>query len=493
MSSTYDSLISFERRTQALLEVAERLGWDRETVMPPAAAEQRAEEMAAIEAVLHARRTDAKVGDWLAAVNENTLSDVERANLRLISREFERASRVPADLASEIARATSLAHGDWVQARKDEDFAKFAPTLEWVLDLRRQEAAALADDGKLYGALLDRYEPGATEAGVAEMFDALRPGLAALVDRVLGSVHSPPPLNHEFDETIQVRLSRELAETFGYDFTRGRMDRSVHPFSSGSGKDVRITMRTDPLDPFNCIYSTIHETGHGTYEQGISGEFGLMPVGRGASMGVHESQSRIYENQLGRSRAFTRHLFARMRSMFGGFGIEDAKAFFATVNRVVPGYIRTEADELHYNLHIMMRFDLERDLISGALEVDELPEAWNSRFEADFGIAVDRPSNGVLQDIHWASGFFGYFPTYTLGNIYAGCLHQALRRDLPDLDEHLSRGDTTSTIAWLRENLQRHGGLREPRDTIAHACGFPPSVDPLLDYLEAKFTELYQL
>ena len=492
--SAYGDLIAFERRTQALMGVAERLSWDQETVMPSAATAQRAEEMAAIEAVLHARRTDPRVGDWLAAVDERRLDEAGSANIRLIRREFDRARRIPTELAAEIARANSLAHNDWVGARAEEDFGAFAPALKRVLDLKRQEAAAVANGGDPYDALLDSYEPGATAAGLAVMFDALRPGLVALAERVSEEAANPPDmLNHKFDEEIQLGLSRELAETFGYDLTRGRIDRAVHPFSSGSGTDVRITTRTDPLDPFNCIYSTIHEVGHGTYEQRISSEYTLTPVGRGASMGVHESQSRIYENQLGRSRGFTAHLYDRMHALFGDFGVANAESFFGTVNRVVPGYIRTEADELHYNLHIMMRFDLERDLIKGGLDVDELPEAWNSRFEADFGLAVDRPSNGVLQDVHWAAGHFGYFPTYTLGNIYAGCLYQALCQDIPDLEECLSRGEVTSALAWLHENLQQHGGLREPVDTVTEACGFTPSVEPLLNYLEHKFSELYRL
>jgi len=328
---------------------------------------------------------------------------------------------------------------------------------------------------------------------MAGMVVAMRPALVALVDRVLGASHQPKRLDHAFDEDVQVRLSREIAGTFGYDFSRGRIDRSVHPFSSGSGMDVRITIRSDPRDPFNSIYSTIHETGHGAYEQGVAERYLLTPIGQGASMGVHESQSRIYENQIGRSRAFTKYLFGRMLDMFGDFGVADAEAFYGTVNRVAPGYIRTEADELHYNLHIMMRFDLERDLVSGALEVSELPEAWNSRFQADFGISVDCPSNGVLQDIHWAAGLFGYFPTYTLGNVYAGCLYGVMRRELPGLDRQLSNGDTAPATGWLRENLQRHGRLRGPVETVARTCGFTPTVEPLLDYLKDKFTDLYRL
>jgi carboxypeptidase Taq len=210
-------------------------------------------------------------------------------------------------------------------------------------------------------------------------------------------------------------------------------------------------------------------------------------------MGVHESQSRIYENQIGRSRAFTGWMFTQMRDRFGAFDMPNAEAFYAAVNRVQPGFIRTEADEVHYNLHIMLRFDLERALIRGDLAVKDLEAAWNDRFKADFGVAVDRPAHGMLQDVHWSCGLFGYFPTYTLGNVYAGCLHQALRKAVPDLDDQLAKGDTSAATGWLRETLQRHGGLRTPRDTIAHACGFDPHEGPLLDYLEAKFSGLYGL
>ena len=219
----------------------------------------------------------------------------------------------------------------------------------------------------------------------------------------------------------------------------------------------------------------------------------LTSLGRGVSMGVHESQSRIYENQIGRSRAFTGWLFKEMREAFGDIGVSSEDAFYAAVNRVQNGYIRTEADELQYNLHIMLRFDLERALMLGDLEVQDLEAAWNDRFEADFGYPIDRPSNGVLQDVHWSVGLLGYFPTYSLGNVYAGCLHEALRKAVPDLDDALARGDTSTATAWLRENVQQHGGLYEPREVIARACGKPPTEAPLLTYLENKFKDLYNI
>ncbi len=489
--SAYDDLTAHLRETEALAAVAGRLGWDQETMMPKGAADQRGEEMAAMESVLHARRTDPRLGEWLTAIDEGALDEVGRAVLRHTSRNYARNTKVPARLAAEIARVTSVAQGVWAKARAEEDFKGFVPTLEKVVALRQEEGAALADGGDAYDALLQDYEPGATAAFLEDMFGSLRPRLVSLRDKVLGAETKPAALNRDFAADTQLALSAEIAGRFGYDFNRGRIDKAVHPFSSGGGADARITTRTAPRDPFNCLYSTIHEVGHAAYEQGIDPSYWLSPLGRGVSMGVHESQSRIYENQLGRSRAFTSFLYGRMTDAFGDIGIADAEGFYATVNRVNPGYIRTEADEVHYNLHVLLRFDIERKLISGELAVADLEEAWNARFEADFGVAVDKPSNGCLQDVHWSVGLFGYFPTYTLGNVYAGCLNEAMRAACPSLEDDLAQGETSVATSWLRENLQQHGGLRDPRDTIAHATGKAPSEGPLLDYLDAKFSDIY--
>jgi carboxypeptidase Taq len=445
-----------------------------------------------MESVLHARRAEPRLGEWLIALEGAELPDVASAQVRHVRRRYERTVRVPARLAAEIARVTSLAHGIWAAARRDADFAAFAPTLARIVALNREEAEAVAMGGDLYDALLDEFEPGATQAFLTEMFDQLRPRLVALRDKILGAPQ-PKGLSGSFAEDGQLALSRELAVAFGYDFDHGRIDKAVHPFSSGSGLDVRITTRSNPADPFKCFYSTVHEVGHAAYEQAIDRQYLLTPIGQGASMGVHESQSRIYENQLGRSRPFTGWLFGRMRKTFGDFGIADAEGFYAAANRVTRGYIRTESDEVQYNLHVLLRFDLERRMLSGALPVDDLPEAWNARFARDFGVEVDKPSNGCLQDVHWSVGLFGYFPTYSLGNVYAGCLHKALREAVPDLDAHLTKGDTRPATGWLREGLQQHGGLRSPRETIRAACGFEPDEGPLLDYLDAKFGELYRL
>ncbi|THH38710.1 carboxypeptidase M32 [Aliishimia ponticola] len=490
--SAYDELMAFSRETQALGQILGRLGWDQETVMPSGAAPQRGEEMAALESVLHARRSDPRVGDWLEAVDTAALDAVGKAQIREIRRAFERANKVPGALAARIARVTSEAQGKWAASRADEDVAAFLPVLEEVVMLKRDEGAALASDGDIYDAMLDDYEPGMTGARLDEIFGDMRPALVELRAAVLERP-APTGLSGSFDESAQMRLTREVAKVFGYDMKHGRVDKAVHPFSSGSGLDVRITTRTSATDPFNCLYSTIHEVGHASYEQGIDPAYLLTPLGRGVSMGVHESQSRIYENQLGRSKAFCGWLFGRMSESFGDLGVADAKGFYAAVNKVDRGFIRTEADEVQYNLHIMLRLDLERQLMRGEIGVVDLEEAWNTRFAADFGYAVDRPSNGVLQDVHWSVGLFGYFPTYALGNVYAGCLHEALRMAVPELDGQLAAGDLGPATTWLRENLQQHGGLYAPAEVIERASGQAPSVAPLLSYLQTKFGGLYDL
>jgi carboxypeptidase Taq len=487
--SAMSDLLAYQRQTEALSQVMGRLGWDQETVMPPGAATQRGEEMAALEAVLHARRSDPFVGEMIARAEPAT--EAEAAQLRLIAREHARTVKIPADLATELARVTSVAQGIWAQARADDDIAAFLPTLAHVVRLKRVEAEALAGGGDLYDALIDDYEPGMKATELAALFDRMRPRLVDLRARIRDAGPAKASVAGHFPHEVQLALSREIALAFGYDLKTGRIDLAVHPFSSGSGADVRITTRVDEADPLGCLYSTIHEVGHAGYEQNIAGDYALSVLGRGVSMGVHESQSRIYENQLGRSAAFTGWLYGRMRDLFGEVGVEGPEAFHAAVNNVASGYIRTEADEVHYNLHIMLRFDLERALIGGDLEVADLEAAWNDRFAADFGVVVDRPRHGMLQDVHWSAGLFGYFPTYSLGNVYAGVLHEALRADLPDLDASLAKGDPSPATAWLKERLQRFGGLREPLATIEHAAGRKVSEAPLLDYLDAKFGAIY--
>jgi carboxypeptidase Taq len=486
--SAFDNLVAHVAQTEALEKVMERLGWDQETMMPEGAADQRGQEMAALEGVLHARRTDPRLGDWLAVAKAPDTRGA--AILYHVGRSYHRNIKVPADLAQKLAQVTSVAQGIWAGARAADKVADFLPTLAEVIALRREEAACLGGDP--YDALLNDYEPDTSAADLAGMFDRMRPRLVALRGAVLDA-EPAVALEGHFPKDGQLALARQIAGVFGYDFSRGRIDLAVHPFSSGGGNDSRITTRVAEEDPFNCLYSTIHELGHSCYELAIDPAYGMTPLGHGVSMGVHESQSRIYENQIGRGVAFSEYLFGAMRDQFGEMNVKTARDFYRAVNRVHAGFIRTESDEVQYNLHIMMRFDLERGLIAGDLTVGDLEAAWNDRFWADFGVAVPRPSLGMLQDVHWSCGLFGYFPTYSLGNVYAGCLNDAMRAALPALDADLVRGDTRAATGWLRHNLQQHGGLRKPVDTITHACGTAPSEAPLLDYLEAKFSDLYAL
>ncbi|GAA6149997.1 carboxypeptidase M32 [Pseudooceanicola nitratireducens] len=490
--SALSDLLAFQKETEALSAIAGRLEWDQETMMPEGAAEQRSEEHAALSSVLHARRIDPRIGDWLAKAGDEAQSEAQTAMLRHIRRDYEKTQKVPARLAAEIARVTSVAQGKWAAARAADDFKAFLPWLEQVVKLRQEEGEALADGGDRYDALIDNYEPDMTAAQLGQMFGTMRPRLTVLREQVLDRPE-PAGLAGRFATDKQMEFTRALAVAFGYDLTRGRLDLSVHPFSSGSGSDVRITTRVSEDDPFNCFYSTIHEVGHACYEQGIDPAYALTPIGHGVSMGVHESQSRIYENQLGRSRAFTGWMFDQMTALFGDIGVADADAFYRAVNRVRKDFIRTESDELQYNLHIMLRFDLERALVSGDLAPADLETAWNDRFKADFGYEVPRASLGCLQDVHWSVGLFGYFPTYSLGNVYAGCLNEALRRDVPDLDAQLAKGDTTAATTWLRSNLQTHGGLYRPEEVVTRACGTAPTAEPLIRYIEDKFTALYGL
>ena len=489
--TAYADLMQFTRETLLLAQVAGRLDWDQEAIMPRGAAPQRAEEVGAMARIMHARRTDPRIGDWLEAANPE--DDVARRQLHLIRREYQRAIRVPADLASALASTASRSQGEWARARAAEDFDAFAPVLGEIINLARQRAEALSDGGNLYDALVQDHEPGSSGAEIQTLFDALRPGLVDLRERILGSDRKIAALEGHFPRDKQFALTHELAGVFGYNYERGRLDLVTHPFCSGAGLDIRITTRVAETNPFDCFHSTIHETGHAGYEQNIDHAYLMTPIGQGVSMGVHESQSRIYENQIGRSRAFLGWLYGKMTDRFGALSTPDADAFYAAANRVAPGYIRTEADEVHYNLHVMLRFDLERKLISGELDVADLPDAWNERFAADFGVKVDKPSHGCLQDPHWAFGEFGYFPTYTLGNVYAGCLNEAMRADLPDLDAALAQGDTSPATTWLTEKVHRHGARYEARDVIERACGTPPSEKPLLAYLNTKFGALYDL
>ncbi len=489
--STLDALKAHVREIAALEEVARVLSWDQEAMMPAKGAELRAEQAAAVEAAIHRLSTDARIPDWIAGAPAEA-APPDRVTLREAARTHARATKVPAELAAAIARATTLGQGVWARARAAGDFAAFAPTLARIVALKRDEASCLAaPDTTLYDALLDDHEPGMSAAGVEAIFAPLRAGLVDLRGRIAGSPRPPLRVTGRFPAEAQMALARRLATVAGYDWDGGRLDLVTHPFCSGVQGDVRITTRISADDPFNCLYSTLHETGHAIYEQGIDPALALTPAGRWASMGVHESQSRMIENQIGRSRAFCTWFHPALVETFGDIGLDGPDALYGAINAVAPGYIRTEADEVHYNLHIMMRFDLERALIAGDLAVGDLEAAWNDRFAADFGVGVPSPAQGVLQDVHWSVGLFGYFHTYTLGNIFAAELFAAMGRDLPGLEEAVARGDLGPAISWLRDRIHRHGRLMAPAALIGAAIGHPPTEVALLDYLNHKYGALY--
>lgn len=481
------ALAGHMRGVAALRQVQMLLDWDRETQMPAKGAAQRGEQAAAVAAALHGLETDPRLADWLAEAGAEA-EGTAAANVAEAARAHARAVKVPGALAEALARATVEGQTAWVAARAASDFAAFAPVLAGIVALKREEAACLADGGDPYDALLDDFEPGSTGEAVAALFARLRQGIVPLRAAIAASGRGAGRLGGNFPRERQLPLARRVAGVFGYDWAAGRLDLAVHPSSTGTGGDVRITTRVDEADPFQCLYSTIHEVGHAVYEQGLDPDLAFQPVGAHASMGVHESQSRLFENHFGRSRAFCGWLAPAMAQAFGER--VDGEALYRAANVVEPGFIRTDADEVHYNLHVMLRFDLERALIRGELEVADLEAAWNERFEADFGLAVPDARRGVLQDVHWSAGLFGYFPTYTLGTLYAAELDAALRRDV-DVDAGLAEGNLAPAIGWLNARIHRHGRMLPARRLIADAIGREPDERALVGYIRTKFGALY--
>ena len=492
-NSAYSSLMAHSKQIQVLSQIAGLLEWDQEVMMPPDGAATRAEQAGTLEAVAHERRTDPRVGDWLNATEDEDLSNVQKRNVELAKRSYQRSVRIPVALAEELARSTARAQGIWAKARKDNKFAEFSPELAKIVKLRREEAACLADnDTGAYDALLNDYEPNMKLETLQPLLENMRPRLLQLREKIASSKMSQPILSGSFSSAEQMKLSRRLADLVGYTWSAGRLDLSVHPFSSGSRSDSRITTRVDEKEPFGCLYSTLHELGHSLYEQGLPEEHEFAPVGSHISMGVHESQSRLWENQVGRSREFCSWFYPHFKRSFENSGLNNAEELYRAVNRVETGFIRTESDEVHYNLHVLLRFELERELISGELEVADLEHEWNRRFERDFGLKVPDAASGVLQDVHWSIGLFGYFPTYSLGNIYAGQLYSTIRKNQPDLDDNLKQGRTDGVLSWLRETIHRQGSLLSPVHLVENAVGAAVDSDPLLTYLETKYSEIFE-
>lgn len=494
----YDRLAEHHRRTAHFGSALALLQWDQRTLIPEQGHAFRAEQVATLARLIHSRNTDPRLGEDLAAA-EAAAPDPDSprgANLREWRRAYDRSVKVPEDLAVALARACARAETAWERARPANDWRAFLPHLETVLDLRRQEAAAVGYAHEPYDALLDVYEPYASAADLVPLFAALRPALAALLDRIRGAARRPDPavLSRTVSAAEQEALCRRVAAALGYDFTAGRLDRTAHPFATRIAPgDIRITTRFRENRLDEALFGVIHEAGHALYEQGLpAADFGL-PTGEAASLGVHESQSRLWENITARSRGFWTHFLPLAQAQvpaLAGIGLDE---FVLAVNEVRPSLIRTEADEVTYNLHVLLRFELELALVRGDLAARDLPGAWDEAMRRTLGLTPPDHASGVMQDVHWSSGLFGYFPTYTLGNVIAAQLAHAMRDELGDPEPAYARGDFAPQLAWLRERVHQHGGRYVPRDLVRRATGSEPDPAFLIRYLEDKYRLLYDL
>ena len=474
------------------------LFWDQQTYMPKGGVAGRAEQVAALSRLTHEMITDGETERLLDASGELDPSSEEGALLRRARRDYERATKLPTELVAETSRITALAEPAWVKAREESDWFLFAPHLEKVVAIKREAAEALGYEDHPYDALLDAYEPGAKKARLEAMFEELKEGILPLIRAVVAKGDSrnlAAPLKGAFDEAGQEEFGRGVISAFGYDWERGRQDRSVHPFCINFGPgDVRITTRFDRGWLAPALFGTMHEAGHALYEQGVDPSYARTPLGGGTSMGIHESQSRLWENLVGRSRTFWSHYYPKLREVFPEvLGGVDTGEFYRAINVLEPSEIRVEADEVTYNLHILLRFELEVALIEGSLPVNEVPAAWNAKMEEYLGIVPKNDSMGVLQDIHWADGLFGYFPTYTIGNVLSVQFFDAALKAHPEIPEEIKSGSFSTLLGWLRENVHRHGSRYYPHELVERTTGRPLDTAPYLRYLEGKFSELYGL
>jgi carboxypeptidase Taq len=414
---------------------------------------------------------------------------------REIGRIYDREVKIPQSLVEEITRVTTLAQGIWAEARAKSDFSAFKPWLQKVIDLMKQEAEAVGYKDDPYNAMLDVYEPGATVASIEKIFTPLRVELVALLEKIRGSGRSPDVgiITREYPVDRQEKFGKEAATAIGFDFTEGRLDITTHPFCSGIGPgDVRITTRYDAHHFPGAFFGILHEAGHGIYDQGLDPKHFGTPMGEMISLGIHESQSRMWENLVGRSRAFWTHFFPKAQETFPeALGNVSADAFYWAVNDVRPSLIRVEADEATYNLHILLRFEMERAFFSGNLKVDDIPAAWNEKFKSYFGLTPPDDAKGCLQDVHWSCGYIGYFPTYSLGNLYAAQFFAKAQKDLGDLHGQFAKGEFAALKNWLRQNIHRHGRRYRAGDLVERVTGQPLSSKPLIDYMTRKFGELY--
>ncbi len=497
--------MDLDRHTRALVDhlaassdldsAAAVLHWDQQTYMPPGGVNARAEALATLSRLSHGITASDETARLLDAAGEPEPGSDAAAVVRLARRSHERATKLPSWLVADISRATALAEPAWRRSRADADFGSLVGHLQEILDLQREAVEHLGYADHPYDALLDRYEPGATKARLESMFGDLKAGTARMVRAVAAAGEDrAAPIRAAFDEARQEDFGKRIASAFGYDWGRGRQDRAPHPFciNFGGPGDVRITTRFDPYRLSPALFATLHESGHALYEQGVDPAYTRTPLAGGVSLGIHESQSRLWENLVGRSRPFWSHFYPRLQDAFPEvLGDTTAEDFYRAINAASPSEIRVEADELTYNLHVVLRFELEVALVEGSLAVADLPAAWNEKTEEHLGITPKDDARGVLQDDHWAIGYFGYFPTYTLGNVLSVQLFEAALKAHPEIPSEMERGEFGTLLAWLRENIHRHGKKHEPDTLIEHATGRPPEIGPYLRYLGEKFGGLY--
>ena len=505
--TAYQNLVEFQRETAYLASLGALAAWDQRTMIPQKGHEHRARQMAALARLLHQRMTDPRIGEWLEKVEgsplvQDPLSDAA-VNVREWRQAYERARAIPERLAVELAQAESEAESFWEEARPRDDWRGFLPYLKRVYALTKEKAEVLfalppapgdPPYGELYDALLDGYEPGMRARELLPLFAELKEGLKGLLDRILGSGKRPDTsiLHRPYPVEAQRRFALELLSACGYDLEAGRLDPTAHPFEIAIGPgDVRITTRYYE-DFFNAgIFGTLHEMGHALYEQGLPKEHWGTPRGEAVSLGVHESQSRTWENLVGRSLGFWERFFPRAREIFASLGDVSLEDFHFAVNAVEPSLIRVEADEVTYNLHILVRLELELALFRGELSPEDLPEAWAEKYRDHLGVAPKDYKDGVMQDVHWAGGLFGYFPTYALGNLYAAQFFQKAEAELGPLEPRFARGEFQPFLDWTRARIHAEGSRFRPRVLVERVTGEAPSARPFLAYLEKKYAALY--
>ena len=483
-----------------LKNISGLLGWDQQTYMPSGAAELRGQQLATIGTIAHEKFTSAEIGGllddlkkWAEGLDQD--SDEYRL-IKVSARDYDKETLVPSAFIAEFAQTTAVAQQAWAEARAKSDFSIFQPHLEKIVDLNHRYVSFFPPAEHPYDTLLDNFEPGIKTSEVKAIFQALRPQQVELIQAIADRPQVVDSfLTVDYDEQGQWDFGVEIASAFGFDWNRGRQDRSTHPFSQSMGvSDVRITTRFEKGLGASAFFSTAHETGHALYEQGVSPAWSRTMLEGGASLAIHESQSRMWENLVGRSRPFWEHFYPRFQQLFPTqVGNVSLDTFYKGINKVERSLIRVEADEATYNLHIMLRLELEIAMVEGKIAVKDLPEAWNARMKDYLGIIPPNDAQGVLQDIHWSGGMFGYFSTYALGNLISAQLLEKFKATTPDFDEQMRRGDFSGLLSWLRTNIHQHGRKYEPQELVQRVTGSTIDPVPYMRYLKSKYSEIYGL